>query len=150
LAIQLVVDLEGENILEYSISLGHNNDKGQYNLGLKSYLTKNNFVVLVDGGYSNTDPNLLRAEHLGEKNSKTFNGFRSVVETAFAFLGFFKFTSTRVRVQDPILHSVILENIILLVNQKIQESPLRPNMKDYLVKNSSDLIKKLLNLKKKE
>jgi len=98
LGLQLMVDLEGKDFLQYSIALGHNNDQGLQNItGIRKFLGDNNYVVLVDDGYSNTDLCNKKSKGLTKDEAELFHSFRSVVETCFAFLGFFRFFFTEIK-----------------------------------------------------
>jgi hypothetical protein len=122
LTCQAVCSLSGE-IWRVDISFGHNNDQGVFNLsGLREELEKTNIKLLADGGYSHI--NLITPINGRDDYNAELSGKRSVVETVFARVKFFKAATYQFH------HNIILQLYSLLLaykltNLKIKASPIR-------------------------
>jgi len=120
---QVVVSLEGR-ILHVALGLGHNNDKGMFNLtGMKEFLLQNGIRLLADRGYSHIT--LVIPDDLnGKEWNNAQKGLRSIAEVVIGLAKNWAVAGGKFR-QGPEFHELCLMVVYNLLQQNLSTYPLR-------------------------
>lgn len=130
LTAQVVVSIEGIPY-DVQIALGHNNDKGVFNLTIRDYVQENNILGLADRGYSHHQlirpDNVEAAQLLGYPTVEAFGcdhaAARSPAEIINSLTKNWEFADG-ICSQSPEFQAFALMTIYYLVTMKMRMSPL--------------------------
>jgi hypothetical protein len=130
LTAQVTVSLSG-TLYDVRIALGHNNDKGVFNLTTRDYVEEMNLTGLTDRGYSH--PQLIRpdnkgiAQHLGYPTVEAFGSdhaaARSPAEIINSYTKNWEFASSKCS-QSPEFQAFGLMTVYYLVAMKQRMNPI--------------------------